>query len=188
MSRPVDDLAARLRQAKPDRWDTATVLEVIDDGHVRVDLGDSQRTAVVPSGLNVAAGQSVEVTVSGRVTTVRRPLDGGGGGFVPAGSIVMWYAATPPAGWLICDGATFAAATYPALAAVLGGTTLPDMRGRFPVGVATSDSSWDVIGEIGGKKKSSTTSVVASGSDTVQDAGTDDNLPPYRAVHFIIRT
>lgn len=84
MSRPVDDLAARLRRGKPDRWDTATVLEVIDAGHVRVDLGDSQRTAVVPSGVAVTPGQSVEVTVAGRVTTVRRPLDGTGwvtGGF-----------------------------------------------------------------------------------------------------------
>lgn len=35
----------------------------------------------------------------------------------------------PP--YLLCDGSTFSAATYPALAAKLGGTTLPDSLGRI---------------------------------------------------------
>ena len=34
----------------------------------------------------------------------------------------------PP--YLNCDGSTFSAVTYPQLAALLGGTTLPDLRGR----------------------------------------------------------
>ena len=34
----------------------------------------------------------------------------------------------PP--WLNCDGSTFSATTYPYLDAILGGTTLPDLRGR----------------------------------------------------------
>jgi microcystin-dependent protein len=36
----------------------------------------------------------------------------------------------PKLPYLICDGSAFSGATYPALATQLGGTTLPDMRGR----------------------------------------------------------
>lgn len=49
------------------------------------------------------------------------------------------YATTAVPGWitvctkppfLLCDGSTFSGGTYPQLAALLGGTTLPDFRGR----------------------------------------------------------
>lgn len=45
-------------------------------------------------------------------------------------SIPTWITSctTPP--FLACDGSTFSSGTYPALAAILGGTTLPDTRGR----------------------------------------------------------
>jgi len=46
----------------------------------------------------------------------------------------MWVTDTPPTGWLICDGSNFNAATYPALNALLGNNTLPDLRRRFPLG------------------------------------------------------
>lgn len=62
---------------------------------------------------------------------------------------LQWPTATPPTGWLICDGSIQLIATYPALAAELGTTYggdgittfgLPDMRGRFPLGRNTSGS------------------------------------------------
>lgn len=55
-----------------------------------------------------------------------------------------------PAGWLLCDGSTLNVSEYPELAAVLGslyggdGTTtfaLPDLRGRFPLGVGNGTAS-----------------------------------------------
>jgi microcystin-dependent protein len=55
-------------------------------------------------------------------------------GSTPIGSIVMWATNTPPTGWLICDGTTFSAGTYPLLNTVLGGTTLPNLQDRVPVG------------------------------------------------------
>ena len=56
------------------------------------------------------------------------------GGVIPIGGILQWPTATPPSGWLACDGSAFSAVTYPLLAAVLGGTTLPDLKRRVPVG------------------------------------------------------
>ncbi len=52
----------------------------------------------------------------------------------PIGSVLMWLINTPPDGWLLVNGSTFDGTTYPDLAAYLGGTTLPDMRFRFPLG------------------------------------------------------
>lgn len=50
-----------------------------------------------------------------------------------AGSTVpTWITASTKPPFLNCDGSTFSAVTYPALAQVLGGTTLPDFRGRAP--------------------------------------------------------
>ncbi|MEM9929859.1 MAG: tail fiber protein, partial [Bacteroidota bacterium] len=71
----------------------------------------------------------------------------------PIGSVTMYAGATAPDGWLICDGSTFSASTYPALQAVLGGTTLPDMRGRFPLGVGNSNTTYASdhnLGDTGG--------------------------------------
>lgn len=53
---------------------------------------------------------------------------------VPIGTIQMWSTATAPTGWLLCNGASFNAVTYPTLAAVLGGSNTPDLRNRFIVG------------------------------------------------------
>lgn len=64
---------------------------------------------------------------------------------LPPGLISPFAGATAPAGYLLCDGTSLAAATYPALFAVIGYTyggsganfTLPDLRSRFPIGVGT---------------------------------------------------
>lgn len=66
----------------------------------------------------------------------------------PIGSISMWYTGTPPTDWLICDGTTFSATDYPDLNTLLGGNTLPDLKGRMPVGVGQQSSGkWDSTAE-----------------------------------------
>lgn len=66
----------------------------------------------------------------------------------PVGSISMWYTGTPPTDWLICDGTTFSATDYPDLNTLLGGNTLPDLKGRMPVGVGQqSNTKWDSTAE-----------------------------------------
>jgi microcystin-dependent protein len=66
----------------------------------------------------------------------------------PVGAIMAWPSATPPSGYLACDGAAVSRTTYAALFAVIGTTfgggdgsttfALPDLRGRTPLGVGTA--------------------------------------------------
>jgi microcystin-dependent protein len=117
-------------------FDTGTVTEVIDATHVRIDLGDKEVKALVPQTISGAAPVDATVRVSTQENTyvVDSVVDGAGAGTVPVGSIVMWATATPPDGWLTLDGGTYSSAAYPALFAVLGTTTLPNMADRAPVG------------------------------------------------------
>jgi len=66
---------------------------------------------------------------------------------VPPGALVPYAGATPPAGYLLCDGAEVLTATYPELYAAIADNwgvpsdgdhfVLPDLRGRVPLGVGT---------------------------------------------------
>lgn len=78
---------------------------------------------------------------------------------VPTGGILMYGAASAPSGFLLCNGATVSRSTYAALFAVIGttfgagdGSTtfgLPDLRQRFPLGVAASGTG-NTLGGTGG--------------------------------------
>lgn len=79
-------------------------------------------------------------------------------GMQPIGFIGMYGGTTDPTGgvWLVCDGRSLEAATYPSLFAVLGTSfggsggnfNIPDMRDRMPMGVGPSDA----IGSSGGTR------------------------------------
>ncbi len=47
-------------------------------------------------------------------------------------SVPNWVSGCSIAPYLDCNGTTFSSASFPALAAILGSTTLPDFRGRSP--------------------------------------------------------
>ncbi|MEG5860722.1 phage tail protein [Enterobacter asburiae] len=51
--------------------------------------------------------------------------------YIPAGFPLPWPAATPPTGWLKCNGAVFDKTKYPKLAAAYPSGALPDLRGEF---------------------------------------------------------
>ncbi|MBF2793012.1 tail fiber protein, partial [Enterobacter asburiae] len=55
----------------------------------------------------------------------------GEGSALPVGVPVPWPSATPPTGWLKCNGAAFTAAQYPNLALAYPTLKLPDLRGVF---------------------------------------------------------
>ena len=55
----------------------------------------------------------------------------GEGSALPVGVPVPWSSATPPTGWLKCNGAAFTAEQYPKLALAYPALKLPDLRGEF---------------------------------------------------------
>jgi microcystin-dependent protein len=79
----------------------------------------------------------------------------------PVGSVTAYALATPPAGWLLCDGTVHDISSYPALGAGLGstyggnGTTtfaVPNLKGRMPVGLDSAQTEFDALAETGGAK------------------------------------
>jgi microcystin-dependent protein len=64
---------------------------------------------------------------------------------MPVGSIILWSGDNAPDGWLLCDGAEELRADWPELFALIGTSfgsasgdtfTLPNLLGRFPLGVS----------------------------------------------------
>ncbi|AXS31977.1 Tail fiber protein [Klebsiella pneumoniae] len=55
----------------------------------------------------------------------------GEGSALPVGVPVPWSSATPPTGWLKCNGAAFSSEMYPRLARAYPTNKLPDLRGEF---------------------------------------------------------
>ncbi|HBD5392883.1 TPA: tail fiber protein, partial [Escherichia coli] len=55
----------------------------------------------------------------------------GEGSALPVGVTVPWPSATPPEGWLKCNGAAFDKLKYPKLATAYPSGKLPDLRGEF---------------------------------------------------------
>lgn len=46
----------------------------------------------------------------------------------PVGSVILWTpAGVPDSNWLLTTGGSFSSSTYPVLADLLGGTTLPNL-------------------------------------------------------------
>lgn len=79
----------------------------------------------------------------------------------PAGTIKMWANDSgAPSGYVMCDGSVYSTASYPALFAAIGyafggsgsSFAVPDFRGQFPLGKATSGtgSGWGSVSGRGG--------------------------------------
>lgn len=79
-------------------------------------------THIMIEGTNSSNNGSIRYIGLGRVGTL---WDYAGS------SVPNWVSGCTIPPYLNCDGTTFSSATYPALATILGSTTLPDTRGRF---------------------------------------------------------
>lgn len=88
---------------------------------------------------------------------------GAGGDTLPTGAILPFSSDTIPNGWLLCDGSSFSATSYPELFDVIGVTygwdddrnpKLPDLRGRVAVGkkdaTSADDTEFSSLGNTGG--------------------------------------
>lgn len=79
------------------------------------------------TGLSASTGAS-PITTSGTLNVTDAALN-------PPGAIIMFGSATPPSGWLLCNGQSTSG--YTALASVVG-ATVPDLRDRFIVGAGST--------------------------------------------------
>ena len=82
-----------------------------------------------------------------------------------SGSIIAYSSNTIPNGWLLCDGSSFSATSYPELSEIIGVTygwddernpKLPDLCGRVivgkKVGTSSDDTDFAYLGKIGRRK------------------------------------
>ncbi|HGT8942422.1 TPA: phage tail protein [Escherichia coli] len=72
-----------------------------------------------------------DIKSDGTVKTALENLGLGEGSALPVGVPVPWPSATPPTGWIKCNGAPFSAQEYPELAKAYPTNKLPDLRGEF---------------------------------------------------------
>ncbi|MEF9124087.1 phage tail protein [Escherichia coli] len=72
-----------------------------------------------------------DIKSDGTVKMALENLGLGEGSALPVGVPVPWPSATPPTGWLKCNGAAFSAEEYPELAKAYPTNKLPDLRGEF---------------------------------------------------------
>jgi microcystin-dependent protein len=109
--------------------------EVLRVSGIVTDTFTIARTQEGSNARAIQAGDQIYAAITAKVLTDIEAL-------IPIGAIQLFGGATAPAGFLLCDGTTYARSAYPALAAVLGSTyggdannfVVPDMKGRAPIG------------------------------------------------------
>ena len=131
----------------------------------------------VIGGSNAVAGTFTTLTANTANITTITATNYTGGGIAPTGSLTMWAGAvaSPPTGWLACNGANVSRSTYSALFAVVGtsfgigdnSTTfgLPNLLNRFPVGAGNTYA----LAVTGGSANATLVSHTHTATSTVTD-------------------
>lgn len=110
---------------------------------------------------------------AGSVKFANMPMVGTFWDFIGS-SVPNWVDGCTVRPYLNCDGTSFSSATYPALATILGGTTLPDSRGRFRATLNQGQSRITSGSSTGGVDGN--TNLSAGGAQTVTLSS--QNVPP----------
>ncbi len=117
-----------------------------------VHLDASKAFVAIPSGPAADPTTANQLTRKAYVDTL-----------IPTGTISMFGGAAAPTGWLLCQGQEVSKATYAALFAVIGSSfgvaadpvnnfVLPDLQGKFAVGLLAADPNFGTLGATGGSK------------------------------------
>jgi microcystin-dependent protein len=114
-----------------------------------------------PAGTVIPAGSTVSGTGPQGPQGVAGPTGPAGIqgpiGLAPTGTITMYGAATPPGGWLICDGSAVSRTAFSNLFSIISTTygtgdgsstfNLPNLQGRFPLGLGPTHPLASIGGE-----------------------------------------
>lgn len=107
--------------------------------------------------LDVAAGNTKSATLTEIASAIISAI-------IPSGITTEFAGASAPNGWLLCQGQSVLRTDYPSLFTAIGTTygsvdgthfTLPDLRGRTPLGVGTSTANGataHTLGQVGGEE------------------------------------
>lgn len=166
----------------------ATIGNIIAGGNIVAASGNASISTTTGALVVVGgAGVSGNLNVGGTITMPTMPVGTSNTAvattaFVqvngtPTGSVMMWPTASPPTGWLLCNGQAVSRTAYAALFAIVGtlfgsgdGATtfnVPDYRDRMAVGAG----SLYPVGTTGGNKDA----VVVSHSHTATTTTTISN-------------
>jgi microcystin-dependent protein len=101
----------------------------------------------------------LDADFKGSITQNGNPI---GGGSITIGTMMLYAGSTPPDGWLICDGSAISRTAYSQLFNKIGTTygtgdgsttfNIPNFKGRVPVGLDSTQTEFDTLGETGGEK------------------------------------
>lgn len=155
-------------------YNTETGETALDDNNNRIVTGSGNVISVSNSApANPATKEWIKpITINGTDTAEeyfrdsnnswKKILTEPSGDTLPIGAITQFSGETAPTNWLLCNGQAISRTDYAELFGVIGTTygtgdgsttfNLPDLRGRVPVGLKSSDASFDALGETGGEK------------------------------------
>lgn len=111
-------------------------------------------------------GEITDIQINGNTAKFRNLARIGSYLDLAVSAIPLWILECSVSPYLICDGTTFSAVTYPYLNTFLGGNTLPDLRGRARF-------------YLNGGTNRITTAVSGIDGDTMRSAGGNQNMQQH---------
>ncbi|EPO1861432.1 phage tail protein [Escherichia coli] len=108
------------------------LLNVLGGAHIQPDPKKTDQLLTALRALLLSRKNPFgDIKLDGTVQKALENLGLGEGSALPVGVPIPWPSATPPTGWLKCNGAAFSSEKYPNLARVYPTLKLPDLRGEF---------------------------------------------------------
>ena len=108
------------------------LLNVLGGAHIQPDPKKTDQLLTALRALLLSRKNPFgDIKLDGTVQKALENLGLGEGSALPVGVPVPWPLATPPTGWLKCNGAAFSSEMYPKLAKAYPTNKLPDLRGEF---------------------------------------------------------
>ncbi|ENW5392551.1 phage tail protein [Escherichia coli] len=108
------------------------LLNVLGGAHIQPDPKKTDQLLTALRALLLSRKNPFgDIKLDGTVQKALENLGLGEGSALPVGVPVPWPSATPPTGWLKCNGAAFDKVKYPHLATAYPSGKLPDLRGEF---------------------------------------------------------